>query len=89
MELFSYKRPGPRNIAPGQGPVIITAGSWPSVLLPMKLLAKPEDKGLGDIIERTIGPMGGDAFKKWYKIIFGRECGCNARREDWNVRWPL
>ena len=62
---------------------------WPLFLQPMKLLAKPGDKGLGDIIDRTIGPVGGEAFKKWYKVVFGKDCGCNVRQIDWNRRYPL
>ena len=45
--------------------------------------------GAGDIIARTIGPIGGDAFKKWYKTIFNRDCGCGKRQETLNARWPL
>lgn len=73
----------------------ITGGSqpvkrdWPTVLLPIKLLAKPSDRGAGDIIARVIGPIGGDAFKKWYKATFGRDCGCGNRQEALNRRWPL
>jgi len=59
------------------------------VLLPLKLLAKPEDKGAGDIIARVIGPIGGDAFKVWYKKLFGVDCGCGNRQDILNQRWPL
>jgi hypothetical protein len=62
---------------------------WPLLLRPMKLLAKPSDKGLGDIVERTIGPVGGDAYKLWYKATFGRDCGCTKRRDNLNIRYPL
>lgn len=67
----------------------IIAEAWPMVLLPLKLLAKPNDRGAGDIIARTIGPIGGEAFKKWYKTLFGRDCGCGNRQESLNARWPL
>lgn len=72
--------PSPKPIPPQK---------WPKVLLPLKLLAVPEDCGLGDIIARTIGPIGGEAFKEWYKAIFGRPCGCDVRQEAWNQRYPL
>jgi hypothetical protein len=62
---------------------------WPVFLTPLKLLAKPEDKGLGDIVAREIGPIGGKAFKKWYKVFFKKGCGCGARQESWNAKWPL
>lgn len=62
---------------------------WPWMILPVKLLAVPEDRGIGDIIARTIGPIGGDAFKRWHLTIFGKSCGCKERQEDWNIRFPL
>lgn len=62
---------------------------WPTLALPMKLLAKPGDKGLGDIVARVIGPIGGDAFKAWYAATFGKSCGCEVRQEVWNRRYPL
>lgn len=62
---------------------------WPFVLEPLKLLAKEGDRGLGDIVERAVGKVGGDAYKKWYQRIFGRPCGCNERQEDLNRDFPL
>lgn len=62
---------------------------WPLPLVPLKLLAKPGDRGAGDIIARVIGPIGGDAFKIWHKRLFGKACGCTARQENLNERWPL
>ncbi len=63
--------------------------AWPLALIPIKLLANETDRGLGDIVARVIGPIGGDAFKKWYKAIFGTPCGCKERQEDWNATYPL
>jgi len=62
---------------------------WPAVLLPLKLLAEPGDRGAGDIIARKIGPIGGDVFKFWFKMTFGKSCGCGKRQEALNQRWPL
>ena len=62
---------------------------WPILLRPMKLLAQPRDTGLGDIVERVIGPVGGDAYKIWYKATFGRTCGCTKRKDNLNERYPL
>jgi hypothetical protein len=55
----------------------------------MRGLAKASDRGLGDIVERLVGPMGGEAFKKWHLKIFGKSCGCAARRDKWNAKFPL
>lgn len=62
---------------------------WPWILVPLKLLAQPEDRGLGDIVARTIGPIGGDAYKAWYLTIFGKSCGCDERQESLNTIFPL
>lgn len=62
---------------------------WPLFLRPLKLLAKPEDKGLGDIIARKIGPIGGEKYKRWYEKTFGKSCNCEIRQETWNKRYPL
>ena len=62
---------------------------WPAILLPLRLMAKEGDRGAGDIIARVVGPIGGEAFKAWYKVTFGKECGCGRRQEVLNARWPL
>lgn len=63
--------------------------NWPLLLQPLKLLAQPMDKGLGDIVARTIGPIGGDVYKSWYQRIFGKPCGCDERQETLNRDYPL
>lgn len=65
------------------------ASEWPIAFRWLKTFAQPGDRGAGDIIERKIGPIGGDAFKKWWKLLFGKDCGCGARQEVLNARWPL
>lgn len=62
---------------------------WPAYLLPLKLLKQEEDRGLGDIVARTIGPVGGDAFKDWYREKFGQDCGCRDRQIHLNRLYPL
>lgn len=62
---------------------------WPLLARPLKLMAKPEDRGLGDIVARTVGPVGGDAFKAWFVEAFGRDCGCGDRQVWLNIHFPL
>ena len=62
---------------------------WPLYLQPFKLLAVEGDQGLGDIIARTVGPVGGDAFKDWYKRTMGQDCGCRDRQIYLNTTYPL
>lgn len=62
---------------------------WPVWVRAAALLAKPDDKGLGDVIARTVGPIGGDAYKTWFKRVTGKPCGCSERQETLNAIYPL
>jgi hypothetical protein len=55
----------------------------------LKLLAKPQDKGIGDTVARIIGDEKSAAFKAWYKTTFGKSCGCSGRQLALNARFPL
>ena len=61
--------------------------------LPLKLLsrlnARKEDRGMGDLIERVVGPIGGDVFKAWWRNLTGSDCGCGHRKEWLNERYPF
>lgn len=67
----------------------VPRNDWPLWAKAMALLAKPEDVGIGDVIARTIGPVGGDKFKAWYAATFNRSCGCAERQESFNIQYPL
>jgi hypothetical protein len=67
---------GPRPPAP-----------WPAWVNAVAQFRKPPDKGVGDTIARYFG-VAGDAFKTWFKITFGRSCGCVERQETLNFRYP-
>lgn len=65
------------------------ATRWPLWAKALKRFAKPKDKGLGDVIARTIGDERSEAFKKWYKATFGKSCGCSGRQALLNQTYPL
>lgn len=68
-------------------PIVVV---WPLFLQPLKLFAKPDDKGLGDIVERTIGPIGGNLYNRWYIKTFGTKCPkCTEDKNNLNARYPL
>lgn len=46
------------------------------------------EKGVGDTVERIIGPAVSDAFKVWHYAIFKRDCKCEQRKAQWNARFP-
>lgn len=75
-------------VAPDRTPEV-PRDSWPIWAKGMALLAKKEDKGLGDVIARVIGPVGGTEFKAWFEFTFHRSCGCTERQESLNAQYPL
>ncbi len=62
---------------------------WPLWAIALAVIAKPEDKGIGDVVARMIGDENSAAFKAWHQATFGRPCGCNGRQERWNRMYPL
>ena len=61
---------------------------WPLPIKAIALFSIPEDRGIGDVVARVIGPIGGDQFKAWTKLA-GFDCGCGQRQADWNAKYPL
>lgn len=61
---------------------------WPLWAKALALLKRDEDKGMGDTIERAIGPSNSAAFKAWYMTLFGKSCGCTERRAQFNSQFP-
>lgn len=59
---------------------------WPLWAVTIALLKADTDAGVGDTVERIIGPIGGQAFKLWAAKL-GVDCGCGARKADWNDRF--
>lgn len=63
--------------------------NWPLWAKALRHVSQPEDKGIGDVIARTIGPENSEAFKAWYKKTTGKDCGCTGRQAKWNLIYPL
>ncbi len=83
-ELSQKFRP-PTSILPQP----IPRKDWPIWAKALVMLAKPEDKGIGDVVARTIGAENSEAFKKWFKATTGKDCGCTGRQRRWNIEYPL
>jgi hypothetical protein len=62
---------------------------WPMWAKVLALLAQEGDKGIGSVVERTIGPVASNAFKAWHRLTFGRPCSCSERKERWDSQYPL
>ncbi|MDA8378927.1 MAG: hypothetical protein M0Z50_18195 [Planctomycetia bacterium] len=46
------------------------------------------EQGVGDTLTRILGAGGGEVYKRWYKRITGRECGCSDRQARLNQTFP-
>ncbi len=62
---------------------------WPMWAKALKQFATPADKGIGDVVHRTIGEENSESFKKYYKQITGKNCVCIGRQQLWNKQYPL
>ncbi len=69
--------------------IILPHDQWPIWAKALSKRATPEDKGIGDVVARTIGPEASGAFKAFYEMTFGKPCGCNGRQKLWNTKYPL
>ncbi len=67
----------------------VNYSQWPVWAKALSKLAKPEDKGIGDVTKRMIGDETSIAFKAWFKVTFGKDCGCAGRQREWNLKYPL
>jgi len=61
---------------------------WPLWARTMHGLKADADKGVGDTVERIIGSDNSAKLKSWYQATFGRSCGCDGRKADFNARYP-
>lgn len=50
-------------------------------------LQTPEDRGIGDTVQRIAAKFGGERFKRFAKRI-GLPCGCTGRQARWNADYP-
>ncbi len=82
-ELIKKFSPKPIPIQP------IPRKDWPVWAKALAMIAKPEDKGIGDTVARTVGAENSEAFKKWFKVTTGKDCGCSGRQRRWNIEYPL
>lgn len=77
-------------IKPGSQSIVTRPSlEWPLWAKAFKLAAKPEDKGVGDVVRRLIGEENSDKFKAWFKKTTGKDCGCTGRQARWNQMYPL
>ncbi len=83
MKYAPPTSPSPKPIHP------IPRKDWPLWAKGLAMMSKPEDKGIGDVVARTVGAENSEAFKKWFKATTGKDCGCTGRQRRWNMEYPL
>ncbi len=78
-----------RVIQFGEPPKFVQRDQWPMWAKALAMKSTPEDKGIGDVVARTIGPETSGAFKAFYEMTFGKPCGCTGRQKLWNQKYSL
>lgn len=66
--------------------VAVPRDQWPLWTKAIEKLRTAEDVGVGSTIDRLLGKFG-----KVYKVTLkamGVPCGCNARKAEWNTKFP-
>ena len=61
---------------------------WPKWALAVSKLKKECEMGVGDTVERIIGPTASAMYQNWYKSLFKKPCGCGGRKTRWNKLYP-
>jgi|GEM_PF-3725823 len=64
-----------------------SASKWPLIIRGIARRKKPDDRGVGDTIERLLSKMGGDQFA-WLMDKLGIDCGCGDRQASLNAWYP-
>lgn len=62
---------------------------WPRYARRLAARAKPGDRGVGDVVKRIAGKAGGERFRRVYKSITGKDCGCDDRQARLNALYPF
>lgn len=62
---------------------------WPLLVRALTWLAKPGDRGIGDVVKRLANVVDADTMAAWFTRITGEECHCESRRAILNQRYPF
>ena len=63
----------------------VPRAEWPLWANAVAKLATDADKGVGSTVDRLLG-VGGKAYKATMKAM-GVPCGCNRRKDEWDVMY--
>lgn len=76
-------RDPPRPVQP------VPRDRWPFSARTLARLARPGERGLGTVLTRLLGNVGGEVYKRWFVRIVGRPCGCTDMATKLDVMYPL
>ena len=77
------------SIAPQTPVAAIPRAEWPMWAKGLAVLAKPEDKGIGDTVERLAKVAGAKSLVEFAKDKGLPDCGCADRKARWNQQYPM
>jgi hypothetical protein len=86
VESECYKSIPGMPVYPPSAPPVLPPDQWPAWAKLVAARRQPRDKGVGDTIHREAG-LAGQTFKAAFAKL-GVDCGCNARRDKFNVLYP-
>lgn len=66
----------------------IPRSDWPLAVKALAAFSGPQDKGIGDVVERHLGVVG-EAWKAMYEKLTNQKCGCEDRKRKLNLLYPL
>lgn len=75
----------PSSVEPGE----LGRAYWPAWAEAMAGRAVAEDRGIGDVIARVVGAIGGVEFAAWVKTVKCRRCPLPADLAKLNEIYPL
>jgi hypothetical protein len=61
--------------------------TWPTWARALAMLREPQDRGLGDTVRRTLGPIH-EAYSEARRALGATPCKCRDRQTRWNHRFP-
>ena len=84
----------PVKAAPAKQPVNrpspspIPFDQWPRRILWLYKRRHEADTGIGDTLARILAAKGADVFKRAFRAITGKDCGCADRQKRLNALYP-
>lgn len=73
---------------PAPLPLPVPYPDWPAWVKAVATRKQEGEAGAGDTIKRVLTTLGVDWFFKQFVVRFVGDCGCEARRRNYNALYP-